>query len=139
MKAQHSSHRDTVCSKDSYRVRSNHNTDSHNSRPETQSLFLQIRQRQNVAPEQKRFPLPPVQLREVFSSSLLFYLPGIKQSRQRKVSALFRGDYLRIGCDADTFTNPPVGDVTQTYRVAGALRPETWKSNHRSSRQNRTQ
>ncbi len=32
-----------------------------------------------LAPEQKRFPLPPMQLREVFSNSLLFYLPEIKQ------------------------------------------------------------
>jgi hypothetical protein len=85
MKAQHSIHStDKVGSKD--RVRSSRNTGNHNSQPETQILSLRIRQRQNVAPEQKRFPLPPVQLREVFSSSLLFYLPGIKQAPQRKVS-----------------------------------------------------
>src|SRR5262249_21749729 len=38
-------------------VRSRGNTDSYNSQPETRSLFLQIRQHQNVALEQKRLPL----------------------------------------------------------------------------------
>ena len=72
MKAQHSSHTDTAGSKDRDSLRSTRNTGSRNSQPETQTLFLQIRQHQNVAPERKRFPLPRVQLREVFSKSLLF-------------------------------------------------------------------
>jgi hypothetical protein len=93
MKAQHSSHTDMAGSKDNDSLRSTRSTDSHNSQQETQTLFLPIRQHQNVAPEQKRFPLRPVQLREVFSKSLLFYLPRIKQARQWKVSGLFRGDF----------------------------------------------
>ena len=125
MKAQHSHSTD--------RVRSRGNTDSHNSQPETRTLFLQIRQRQNVAPERKRFPLPPVQLREVFSSSLLFYLPVIKQAGQQKVSRLFRSGSVRISCDADIFANPPVRYVTQMYRIAGALRSEAWKGDYWSS------
>jgi len=61
MKAQHSSHStDMVGSKN--RVRS-----SRNSQPETQSLSLQILQRQNAASERKRVPLTPIQLRAVFS------------------------------------------------------------------------
>ena len=88
---------DTVGSNDmvgsSDRAGSSRNRGTHTHNPETRTLFLQIRQRQNVAPERKRFPLPPVQLREVFSSSLLFYLPDIKQVDWVKVSPLFRSDF----------------------------------------------
>ena len=79
MKAQHSSHTDTAGSKDMDRLRSTRNTGNRNSQPETQTLFLQIRQHQNVAPERKRFPLQPVQLREVFSKSLLFTSHGLNK------------------------------------------------------------
>jgi hypothetical protein len=58
-KAQNSSHStDTADSSDKAGNR-NKGTRTHN--PETRSLFLPIRPPQNVAPERKRFPLPPVQ------------------------------------------------------------------------------
>ena len=65
---------------------------------------------------------------------MLFYLPVIKQVGRGKVSRLFRSDFLRISCDADIFANPPVGDVTQMYRIASALRSVARKRNHRSAR-----
>jgi hypothetical protein len=79
MKAQHSSHMDTAGSKDRDSLHSTRNMGSRNSQPETQTLFLQIHQHQNVAPEQKRFPLPLAQLREVFSKSLLFTSHGLNK------------------------------------------------------------
>jgi hypothetical protein len=58
-----------------------HMGNTHNN-PEIRSLFQPIRQRQNAARERKRLPLPPTQLREVFS---LFFLLVIKQETQGKV------------------------------------------------------
>src|SRR6266480_3136678 len=55
------------------------------TRPGTQIRFRPTRQPPNAAPKQKRIHLPPMQLREVVSSSL-FYLPMIQQWVRRKVS-----------------------------------------------------
>ena len=114
--------RDARCARKRTALRSNHSMDTVDNThkghihtpPGIQIRFRPIRRRQNAAPKQKRMPLPPVQLREVFSSSLLFSLRGIKQAGQRKVSDLFRGDFLRISCNAHIFAKPPVGDLTQT-------------------------
>jgi hypothetical protein len=50
----------------------------HNSLPDLRTQFRTKRRHQNAVRERKQVPLPPTQLREVFSSSL-FYLPLIKQ------------------------------------------------------------
>src|SRR6266496_1001479 len=71
---------------------SSHSTDTvgniHNSLPDLRTQFRPKRQRQNAVRERKPVPLPPMQSREVFSSSL-FYLPFIKQQVRGKVSCLF--------------------------------------------------
>jgi hypothetical protein len=86
MKAPHSSRStDTVDNThtDNSHIRS---PGSHSySTPGTQIRFRLTRQRPNAAPKQKRIHLPPMQLREVVSSSL-FYLPVIQQWVRRKVS-----------------------------------------------------
>ena len=57
---------DMVGSRNSDTDSSIHTGNIHNS-PDIRSLFRPIYQRQNVAPERKPLPLPPIQLREVFS------------------------------------------------------------------------
>ena len=59
---------DMVGSRNSDTDSSIHTGNIHNS-PDIRSLFRPIYQRQNVAPERKLLALPPIRLREVFSSS----------------------------------------------------------------------
>jgi len=50
-----------------------HMGNTHNSLPDLRTQFRPKRQRQNAVRERKQVPLPPMQLREVFSNSL--FLP----------------------------------------------------------------
>ena len=90
MKAPHSSHStDTVDNThtDNSHIRSR---GSHSrTQPGTQIRFRPTRQRQNAVRERKPIPLPPIQLREVFSSSLFFLLP-IKPEIEVKVFRFIR-------------------------------------------------
>jgi hypothetical protein len=58
------------------------------SSPDSRTLRTQFRlkpEHQNAGRERKRIPLPPMQSREVFSSSL-FYLPIIRRKLRQKAS-----------------------------------------------------
>jgi hypothetical protein len=59
--------------------------DSRNSLPGIQTQFRPKPERQNAAPERKPIHLPPMLLREPFSSSL-FYLPIIRREVRQKAS-----------------------------------------------------
>ena len=70
MKA-HSSHStDTVGNSGTGSI---HMGNIHNNLPDLRTQFRPKRQRQNAVRERKQVPLPPMQLREVFSNSL--FLP----------------------------------------------------------------
>jgi len=72
MKAHSSSHStDTVGNSGTGSIHMG-NIHIHNSLPDLRTLFRTKRQRQNAVRERKPVPLPPVQLREVFSNSLFF-------------------------------------------------------------------
>jgi hypothetical protein len=62
---------------------------SRSTQPGIQVRFRTTPQRQNAASPQRQIHLPPMQLREVVSSSL-FYLPIIQQWVRRKVSRFIR-------------------------------------------------
>ena len=66
MKALHSNSRGTA---DSSRKDNTHNRDNHTRSTPAQIRFRTTLQRQNAVPKQKRIRLPPIQLREVVSSS----------------------------------------------------------------------
>ena len=71
MKAHSSSHStDTVGNSGTGNIRMGN---IHNNLPDLRTQFRPKRQRQNAARERKPVPLPPMQLREVFSNSL--FLP----------------------------------------------------------------
>ena len=71
MKAPHSSHStDTVGNSGTGSI---HMGNIHNNLPDLRTQFRPKRQRQNAVRERKQVPLPPMQLREVFSNSL--FLP----------------------------------------------------------------
>jgi hypothetical protein len=132
MKAHNSGHsRDTVgnSGKGSIRI---HMGNIHNSLPDLRTQFLPKYQRQNAVLERKPVPLPPMQLREVFSNSL-FYLPIIKQQVRGKVSCLFGRPDLGITCNANTLPNPLIRNAIETHRIESALRAAARKCNHRSS------
>ena len=57
---------DTVGSRNHNKAHSSHTDNTHNS-PEIRPQFRPKRQRQNAVRERKPVPLPPMQLREVFS------------------------------------------------------------------------
>ena len=65
-----------------------HRDSTHN--PVIQTQFRPKPAHQNAAREQKRILRPPMQLREVFSSSL-FYLPMIRRGVQQKASDFSSG------------------------------------------------
>ena len=98
---------------------------------ETRIQFRPKRQRQSLASEQKPLPLPPIQLREVFSNSL-FYLRQLNSRNDEKFLALF-GRY-RITHNANGLAGPPVGDAVETQRVGSCCGSSAGKRNHRSSR-----
>ena len=50
----------------------NHRDSTHIHNPDSQTQFRPKPEHQNAAREQKRIPRPPMQLREVFSSSLFY-------------------------------------------------------------------
>jgi hypothetical protein len=130
MKAHNSSHsRDTVGNSGKGSI---HMGNIHNSLPDLRTQFLPKYQRQNAVRERKPVPLPPMQLREVFSNSL-FYLPIIKQQVRGKVSCLFRRPDLGITCNANTLPNPLIRNAIETHRIESALRAAARKCNHRSS------
>jgi hypothetical protein len=104
----------------------------HNSLPDLRTQFRPKRQRQNAVRERKPVPLPPTQLREVFSSSL-FYLPLIKQQVGGKVSCLFGPPGLGITCNANALPNPLIGNAIETHRIESAFRAAGRKCNHRAS------
>jgi hypothetical protein len=104
----------------------------HNSLPDLRTLFRTKRQRQNAVRERKPVPLPPVQLREVFSNSL-FFLPLIKQRVGGKVSCLFERRDLGITCNANTLPNPLIRNAIEIHRIESALRTAARKCNHRAS------
>ena len=109
-----------------------HMGNTHNSLPDLRTQFRPKRQRQNAVRERKPVPLPPMQLREVFSSSL-FYLPLIKQQVRGKVSCLFGRPDPGITCNANTLPNPLIRNAIETHRIESALRAAARKCNHRSS------
>ena len=104
----------------------------HNSLPDLRTQFQPKHQRQNAVRERKPVPPPPMQLREVFSSSL-FYLPVIKQQVRGKVSCLFARLDAGITCNANTLPNPLIRNAIETHRIESALRAAARKCNHRSS------
>jgi hypothetical protein len=82
--AHHSSHStDTVGN--NHRGKTHSSRDSRNSLPGIQPQFRPKPERQNAAPERKPIHLPPMLLREPFSSSL-FYLPIIRREVRQKAS-----------------------------------------------------
>jgi hypothetical protein len=104
----------------------------HSTQPGLQIRFRTRPAHQNAVPKQKRIHLPPMQLREVVSSSL-FYLPVIKQQVRGKVFRLFRRHDPGISCDADTFADSTVGETIETDRSRSPLSSASWKCNYRSS------
>jgi len=130
MKAHSSSHStDTVGNSGTGNIRMGN---IHNNLPDLRTQFRPKRQRQNAVRERKPVPLPPMQLREVFSSSL-FYLPLIKQQVRGKVSCLFERRDPGITCNANILFNPLIRNAIETHRIESALRAAARKCNHRSS------
>ncbi len=130
MKAHSSSHStDTVGNSGTGSI---HMGNIHNSLPDLRTQFRPKHQRQNAVRERKPVPPPPMQLREVFSSSL-FYLPVIKQQVRGKVSCLFARLDAGITCNANTLPNPLIRNAIETHRIESALRAAARKCNYRSS------
>jgi len=81
--AHYSSHTDTVGN--NHMGNTHSSPDSRNSLPGIQPQFRPKPERQNAAPERKPIHLPPMLLREPFSSSL-FCLPTIRREVRQKAS-----------------------------------------------------
>ena len=112
MKVLHSSHStDTVDNThtDYIRIRSP-GSHSRSTQPGTQIRFRTTLQRQNAAPKQKRIRLPPIQLREVVSSSY-FTSQSIKQLVRRKVVGLFGRYSAGVSRNADILADSSVRDT----------------------------
>ena len=110
MKVLHSSHStDTVDNThtDYIRIRS---PGSHSRSTPAQIRFRTTLQRQNAVPKQKRIRLPPIQLREVVSSSY-FTSQSIKQLVRRKVVGLFGRYSAGVSRNTDILADSSVRDT----------------------------
>jgi hypothetical protein len=100
------------------------------SSPEIRFLFRPKRQRQNAAREPKPIPLPPMQLRAVFSC---FTSSRLNRWYDERLPGLFGPVRLGPTGDADILTDPPVRGTIELDRVGGVFCSDTRKSNHWSS------